>query len=71
MQWQKMGIMEPEWYAPDLEDGSPALFMNWEETEWILCIQSPTGTDPVFWTGTDDIQEAQNRAKTWLEKPHQ
>lgn len=71
LDWKQMGCMEPDWYAPDLNAGSPALLMNWDETTWLLCTQTDNGYSVLADTETDDPDEAKIRADKWLADNHQ
>lgn len=67
LDWQKMNVMEPDWFHAINAGVAVELHMTWDEDEWLLC----RGSAVLFHTKTPDLIEAQKRAENWLEhKPY-
>jgi len=60
--WDRMNIMEPDWYEARTPHGPVQLQMTWEEDEWVLC----RGNDVIFYTGSAEPEKARNAAEKWI-----
>jgi hypothetical protein len=60
--WDKMNVMEPDWYRAVAPHCAVELHMNWDEDRWLLVRDE----NVIYDTQTSELTEAQNKAERWL-----
>lgn len=60
--WDRMNIMEPDWYRATPPQGEVELHTNWDEDRWLLVRDA----NVIYDTETIDLTKAQEKAERWL-----
>ncbi|MGH0003530.1 hypothetical protein ACQU0X_25930 [Pseudovibrio ascidiaceicola] len=65
-EWERHGVMEPDFFVASGSFGEVELHQNWDEESWLLCRNDEDGLAVIYDTETPDIHHAKVNAETWL-----